>query len=482
MNNQLVLARYTTDPINGDPDDPDYDWDSLTWIYSSPVTINYTAVGELIPVQYNLSKEEYTQGEYVVVQLTNVDEIIASIRDQAEAADCTIDLNNLDIRASIRIWDNSIYSYNSTGSFSWNGLDQILIPTVKLSLPYAENEVTLNIDTYFESGWIRYQTYSFFQLHKAGNEVFFTNKTQLETAENAELNLLIPNASRVSVWQIDGDSEQMIDWEEGTALISNISYGSAGTYTLKAKIQEGNHGKAWSDEWLAAWHDAQTDNITLTVTSNTNQQLTGSIVIPSRLNPGSSLRVQYSSNQELDQVEITIWRKEDNQRIWHSVHPDVGTISLPYGMPNYNYSYYSYSFDPILPAYTTFLSRSKMYRIEVAMEKRGWEACRKVAYFAVYPAPTETRELRLPDGLNTIEEEAFSAIQANLISIGSDIQAIGQRAFAEIPELVYVDFGSNSDVVIAEEAFDQTNAIFRCQEGSTAQEFAETYGYPYDLQ
>ena len=479
VTNQLVMGRYTTDPINGDPEDPDFDWDSLSWTYSNSVTVSSTAIGQLIPIQYSLSKDEYIQGEYVIVELTNIDNMLASIQEQAEAYGIAYDSGNLNIICEITARNEQGY-YNSYSSKKWEGNNQIFIPTTSLKLPKMENRARIYIRAALGEGWTSSTAEGYFNIRNTKESVFTALKTQLETAESTELSLLIPGASRVSIWQVDGDTEQLIYWKEGNNLVRKVSFGSAGSYTLKAKIQEGDHGDAWSEAWLAAWEDAETDSIILTVNANTTDQpLTGSVAVNSRQQPNTSLQVQYTCNPDPEQIEITIWQKEDNKCVWHSIHSAGSDIRIPYIMPNPEYMVYT--LDPILPEGAYVLSNTKIYRIEVSMWKRGWEQYSTESYFTVYSRLTETRELILPNELSVIEEEAFSNIRANWIIIGSEVQSISQRAFAELQGLVYVDFGSNSDVIIDEYAFDQTNAIFLCAEGSTAQNFAKTNGYPYEL-
>ena len=65
----------------------------------------------------------------------------------------------------------------------------------------------------------------------------------------------------------------------------------------------------------------------------------------------------------------------------------------------------------------------------------------------------------IPEGTRTIEEEAFSGITAEIIVLPDECLVIGHRAFADCPNLKYIEAKSPAAIDIAEDALEGTDAV-----------------------
>ncbi len=88
-------------------------------------------------------------------------------------------------------------------------------------------------------------------------------------------------------------------------------------------------------------------------------------------------------------------------------------------------------------------------------------------------------DMVLPNGLLTIEEEAFCESRMYSVTIPGSVQSIGARAFADCGNLVQIEIPA-SVTQIAPNAFEGVNnLVIFCKEGSAAEAFAKEHGMEY---
>jgi len=88
------------------------------------------------------------------------------------------------------------------------------------------------------------------------------------------------------------------------------------------------------------------------------------------------------------------------------------------------------------------------------------------------------QQMILPAALTTIKEESFANLSAEEIVLGSNVETIGARAFADCKNLVLINLPD--DVQIAEGAFSGCNQLtILCTGGSTGHAYAIEQGIPY---
>lgn len=86
----------------------------------------------------------------------------------------------------------------------------------------------------------------------------------------------------------------------------------------------------------------------------------------------------------------------------------------------------------------------------------------------------------LPAALTTVDEESFANLMAEEIILGSNVEAIGARAFADCKTLVLITLPD--DVQIADDAFSGCDLLtILCSEGSTGHTYAAEHGIPHVL-
>ena len=81
----------------------------------------------------------------------------------------------------------------------------------------------------------------------------------------------------------------------------------------------------------------------------------------------------------------------------------------------------------------------------------------------------------LPRGLSLIDEEAFAGTRAGWVWVPDGCGIIGVRAFASIPGQVIFEVPENVRI-IAEDAFEGTECIFICRDGSASWQYARMHG------
>ena len=85
----------------------------------------------------------------------------------------------------------------------------------------------------------------------------------------------------------------------------------------------------------------------------------------------------------------------------------------------------------------------------------------------------------VPDALETIDESAFEGCAFTHVILGSNVKTIGERAFANCPNLVYIEI-PQSVISIAGDAFSGCNGVtIICKAGSAAHTFAMTNGIAF---
>ena len=85
----------------------------------------------------------------------------------------------------------------------------------------------------------------------------------------------------------------------------------------------------------------------------------------------------------------------------------------------------------------------------------------------------------LPDSLNMIEQEAFRGCTFRYVELSGDIQSIGQYAFADCPNLIYITIW-NEDAEIAFHAFgEEPELTIRSIPGGRVEAFASENGIPF---
>ncbi|MBR0464843.1 MAG: leucine-rich repeat domain-containing protein [Clostridia bacterium] len=102
----------------------------------------------------------------------------------------------------------------------------------------------------------------------------------------------------------------------------------------------------------------------------------------------------------------------------------------------------------------------------------GYEDSSTTVTFRILESGAALTTLKLPMYLTTIEEEAFTGTTAERIMIATACQSIGSRAFADCPNLLFVEI-PNSVTDIAGDAFAGTHVTIVCNSGSYAEDYAD---------
>jgi len=479
--NVVLIARYTTFDFPAETQAEDYDWsqfdwDQVEWVgYSNPVTVTFTAAGELPEFTYTIEDSTVNQGEYIHVTLTNVDAVIASIRSQLGDDVDSFDRNQLGFYAMIQTEDGrDLLPY----WYEWDGLGQINVPTAEVDLS-SGNNLKLLMNVNYGEGWVGWGTEENVTINAAqGGAYFVASKTSVITSENFTVSLHVPDAVRVAIYEIGTNeggysySNRMSE-NNGDTLVWMHSYGNSGTLTLYAYAQFEEE----PDDYEAAWTRVNgLTPITMTVTAGESQVINGAVTVPNRISGNSDLNISWSSNTILDKVDLQIHCVDEGRQVWHSNHMNNQTgTTIPAIMPlvqdGDNFDAYIAAGDPVFES-------GHIYRAQIYMQKVGWEADYHEVYFTVDDAVSRT--LTLPSALTTIENEAFAGVNANRIEIGSNVETIEYRAFADIDGLVYADF-ANGNVEIQGGAFENTRVVILCYQESDAYNYARGNNIPYLL-
>lgn len=88
--------------------------------------------------------------------------------------------------------------------------------------------------------------------------------------------------------------------------------------------------------------------------------------------------------------------------------------------------------------------------------------------------------IKLPDGMETIEANAFQGTAAQEYRIPVGCKSIGSKAFADLQNGTVIVFSSRN-IQIAEDAFDNSEVFFECLNGGPVMTYLQRKGFPVHL-
>lgn len=102
-----------------------------------------------------------------------------------------------------------------------------------------------------------------------------------------------------------------------------------------------------------------------------------------------------------------------------------------------------------------------------------------IAAYTERPLPDNPKILTFPTALTQIEDEAFTGTDANVIDLReTHISSIGEKAFAEMDELMVVYLPGNVKSIDNSAFSGCKDFIIICADGTYAEEWAQSNGYP----
>ena len=94
---------------------------------------------------------------------------------------------------------------------------------------------------------------------------------------------------------------------------------------------------------------------------------------------------------------------------------------------------------------------------------------------------SEADVLQTPENLKTIGARAFKGGAFTHVYLGNKVQSIGSQAFADCPNLVYIEIPASVFSIAADAFQGSPNVVIGCKENSAAYAFAVDMGIPFRL-
>ena len=98
-----------------------------------------------------------------------------------------------------------------------------------------------------------------------------------------------------------------------------------------------------------------------------------------------------------------------------------------------------------------------------------------------FPATGEFSILTMPQELIQIEDEAFEGGTFTHVYLGSKVQSIGSKAFANCPNLMYIEIPTGTELIADDAFLNSLNVTIGCTANSPAFQYAVQKGLPYQI-
>ena len=210
------------------------------------------------------------------------------------------------------------------------------------------------------------------------------------------------------------------------------------------------------DLWAAACYEEEpTDDADWsTVSEHAAVAVLGVPVIdaPAMVRPGESFQLTIDPAGSMG-WQITVFGPEDTLLDEYHSDADVKTYVID----------------------TAGMSAGDVIDIEVATDEYLYP--RRLVYIGEPTEPFEGPVLTLPEAMTLVDTEAFMNTAVQTAVIGSHCGVIGERAFADCPNLQYVVVPDNV-LAFCDGCFRDSPVTLICAEGSPADEYAKAEGLP----
>lgn len=332
----VLIARYTTDPIDGE----NPDWENVSWAgYSNPVTLRILSNGYMPAVKANVPAS-VTRSDFMEIAITNKENFLNVEEGK---------YGNLWLHAEAYSPDEDRWY----GCYDWDGEGTIMLPTAELEAGTYELHVRAGADGYVGSTSV-YK----FSVNAPENDAirFVIDKTEVVTGEDFTIFIYAPGADQVKLFEGYGE----IDCRDGDTYVQRHSHGEATELRFHAEAHMPE-----TDAWV------KTEPITVTVTapggSITAAEL--GLVMPTRLEADKELTIAWN-DLGLQHYDVEIVRLRDDVRVWHSWNDHGETaVTVPAMMPE-KYEGMESDLDPGDP----ILQAGEFYRVNLYFQRYGYNS------------------------------------------------------------------------------------------------------------
>ena len=419
-----VFARYSTNDVNFDTLDWEHtDWNHFQWTgNTAPVSVTVTSLGHLSAPDFTLASDTVVKGDYITISINSLQG-----RNEWYGADV------------YKCVDPAYEEYK--GYSGWNnGFCFIAIPTAEWDCGLYHLVLGVNAVGY---DW--YGTDLWVTVEENTAPVTFRSrgKTEMLNGEGIPFSIFAPDVDLpgenppdgfINFRILDKDGNERLSWCENKDSVSDwTGEWFRGTYTYHAQALINGQ-----------WVDADQE-ITIQISS------LGDMAAPEQYFPPYFMYGEeplcFSFAESGTYVE----------HMWYKLLiTDVTVDDGRFTIADHDFEHPGeYTNEDVCFFDGLYLEPGRIYDLHIS----SWSAKYEPGFlpYCIRTASVSPDSvLTLPSGLQEISDEAFENVGAQLIIVPDGVTSIGERAFADCPNLIAVSLPGNIGS-IADSAFDGCN-------------------------